>query len=74
MPAFQQQYNLNSFSIDRLPDEGSFSVKQDLVDTARKMLDGILVLCANTDKLVNFAVGVVWLVSCPTFSPIMVGF
>ena len=82
MPAFQfslqmalyQEYNLNRFLIDRLPDEGSFNVKQDLVDTARKMLDGILVLCANRDKLVNFALGFVWAVSCPTFSPVMVGF
>ena len=81
MPAFQfslqmalyQEYNLNRFLIDRLPDEGSFNVKQDLVDTARKMLDGILVLCANRDKLMNFALGFVWAVSCPTFSPIRVG-
>ena len=75
MPAFQfslqmalyQEYNLNRFLINRLPDEGSFNVKQDLVDTARKMLDGILVLCANRDKLMNFALGFVWAVSCSKF-------
>lgn len=55
--ALYQEYNLNKFPIDRLPDEGAFNVKQDLVDTARKMLDGILVLCANRDKLTNYAIG-----------------
>lgn len=73
MPAFQfslqmaiyQEFNLNSFLIDRLPDEGSLNVKQDLVNTARKMLDGILVLCANRDKLTNYAMEFVWAVSPP---------
>ena len=61
--ALYQEFNLNIFLIDRLPDEGSYNVKQDLVDTARKMLDGILVLCANRDKLTNHAIGFVWAVS-----------
>ena len=61
--ALYQEYNLNRFLIDRLPDEGSPSVKQDLVDTARKMLDGVLVLCANRDKLMNHAICFVWAVS-----------
>ena len=82
MPAFQfslqmalyQEYNLNRFLIDRLPDEGSFNVKQDLVDNTRKILNGILVLCANRDKLTDFALGFVWAVSCLTFSPIVFGF
>ena len=63
--ALYQEFNLNRFLIDRLPDEGSFDVKQDLVDTARRMLDGILVLCANRDKLTNHVIGFVWAVSCP---------
>lgn len=54
---------MNKFLINRLPDGGSFSVKQDLVDTARKMLDGILVLCANRDKLTNNAIDFVCAVS-----------
>ena len=61
--ALYQEYNLNRFLIDRLPDDGSSNVKQDLVDTARKMLDGILVLCANRDKLTNHGIGFVWAVS-----------
>ncbi len=63
--ALYQEYNLNKFLLDRLPGEGSFSVKQSLVDTARKMLDGILVLCANRDKLTNHGIGFVWAVSLP---------
>ena len=62
--ALYQEYNLNIFLLDRLPDEGSFNVKQNLVDTARKMLDGILVLCANRDKLTNH-IYFVWVVSSP---------
>lgn len=58
--ALYQEFNLNKFLIERLPDEGSFNIKQDLVNTARKMLDGILVLCANRDKLTNYAIGFVW--------------
>lgn len=61
--AIYQEYNLNNFLIDRLPDEGSSNVKQDLVNTARKMLDGILVLCANRDKLTHYAMDFVWAVS-----------
>lgn len=60
--ALYQEFNLNIFLINRLPDEGSFNVKQDLVDTARKILDGILVLCANRDKLTNYAIGFIWTV------------
>lgn len=63
--ALYQVYNLNKFLIDRLPDEGAFNVKQDLVDTARKMLDGILVLCANRDKLTNYVIGFVCSASSP---------
>ena len=63
--ALYQEFNLNKFLIDRLPDEGSLNVKQDLVDTARKMLDGILVLCANRDKLTNYAIGFICSVGSP---------
>ena len=41
------RYALNRFLIKRLPDGISFNVKQDLVNTARKLFHGILVLCAN---------------------------
>ena len=41
------RYILNRFPIKRLPDGISFNVKQDLVIIARKLLHGILVLCAN---------------------------
>ncbi|KAL6720315.1 hypothetical protein ACLMJK_002236 [Lecanora helva] len=51
--ALHQEYLLNSFLLDRLPTSGSLKSRQDLIDTARKMLDGILVLCANRDKLTN---------------------
>ena len=57
-----QEFNLNRFLINRLPDGGSFNVKQDLVDTARKMIDGILQLCANRDKLTNHSTNFVWAV------------
>ena len=63
--ALYQEFNLNEFLINRLPDGGSFNVKQDLVNTARKMLDGILQLCANRDKLTSYATGFVWAVSSP---------
>lgn len=71
MPAFlfslqitlYQEYLLNNFLLDRLPDCGSPNTRQDLVDTARKMLDGILVLCANRDKLSNYTIDFVCAVS-----------
>lgn len=61
--ALYQEYLLNIFLLDRLPECGTFQTRQDLIDTARKMLDGILVLCANRDKLTNYTVGFVWGVS-----------
>ena len=61
--ALYQEYLLNNFLLDRLPDYGSFKTRQDLIDTARKMLDGILVICANRDKLNNYTIGFVWSVS-----------
>ncbi len=64
--ALYQEYLLNNFLLDRLPDCGSAKSRQDLVDTARKMLDGILVLCANRDKLSNYTIRFVWAVSTPS--------
>ena len=61
--AIYQEHNLNNFLINRLPDDRSPNIKQDLVNTARKMLDGILVLCANRDKLTSYAMEFVWAVS-----------
>ena len=63
--ALYQEFLLNSFLLDRMPDYGSFRTRQDLVDTARKMLDGILVLCANRDKLTNYTTYFVWTVRSP---------
>ena len=73
MPAFRfslqialyQEYLLNDFLLDRLPDSGSVKTKQTLLETAQKMLDGVLVLCANRDKLTNYTTGFVWAVSYP---------
>lgn len=42
-----------------LPEKGSPSLKQDLVDTTRKRLDGMLVLCAKKAKLTNHGVRIV---------------
>ena len=61
--ALYQEFLLNSFLLDRLPDCGSSKTRQNLVDTARKMLDSVLVLCANRDKLSNYNLGFVWAVS-----------
>jgi len=61
--ALYQEYLLNNFLLDRLPGCGSSQSKQDLIDTARKMLDGILVLCANQDKLTNYSIGFVWAIT-----------
>ena len=58
-----QEYLLNNFLLDRLPDCGSSKTRQDLIETARKMIDGILVVCANRDKLNNYTIGFVWTVS-----------
>jgi hypothetical protein len=41
--ALYLEFLLNRILLDRLP-SGSFETKQGLVDTARKMLDAILVL------------------------------
>lgn len=60
--ALYLEFLLNRFLLDRLP-SGSFETKQDLVDTARKMLDAILVLYANRDKLTRSSIGFVWAVS-----------
>ena len=60
---YYQEYLLNRFLLDRLPEESSHEVKQDLVDTARKMLDTVLELCANRDRLTDFAVNFVWAIT-----------
>lgn len=39
--AISQAYNLKRFLIDELSGGGSFEVKGDVIDIARKMLDGI---------------------------------
>ena len=52
--ALYQESLLNRFLLDRLPGDGSFETKRSLIDTARKMLDAILVLAASRDKLANF--------------------
>jgi len=63
--AFYQEYLLNNFLLDRLPDCGTFKTRQDLVDTAIKMLDCILILCANRDKLTEHTICFSWAVSDP---------
>lgn len=57
---------LNRLVLDRLAGHWSFETKQNLIETARKMLDAILVLAANRDKLTNFTVGFVWTVGLPS--------
>lgn len=57
------KYLLSNFLLDRLPACGSSKTKQDLIETARKMLDGILVLCANRDKLTNYSIEFVWAIT-----------
>ncbi len=64
--ALYQEFLLNKFLLDRLPGYGSFETKQSLIETARKMLDAILVLAANRDKLTSFSVGFVWAVGFPS--------
>jgi len=61
--SLHQELFLNNFLLDRLPDGGSRQVKQDLVNTARKMLDGVLVLGANRDRLADYTIHIVWAVS-----------
>ncbi len=61
--ALYQEYLLNNLLLDRLPGCGSSPSKQDVIDTARKMLDGVLVLCANRDKFTNYSIGFVWAVT-----------
>ena len=60
-----QEFLMNAFLLDRLPECWSLKTRQNLVDVARKMLDGILILCANKDKLVKYNLGIVWAVGDP---------
>ena len=64
--ALYQEFLLNDFLLDRLPNCASPNTRQDLIDTARKMLDSILVLCANRDKMTNHTCSFVWVVSTPS--------
>ncbi len=64
--ALYQEFLLNNCLLDRLPGYGSFETKQSLIETAKKMLDAILVLAANRDKLTNFTVRLVWTVGLPS--------
>ena len=63
--ALYQEFLMNRFLLDRLPGCGCGSTKsrQELVETARKMLDVILLLCANRDKLTNYTVCFVWTIA-----------
>ena len=61
--AIYQEWLLNDFLLDRLPDGGSVQVRQNLINTARKMLDGVLVSCANRDRLRDYMVGFVWTIT-----------
>lgn len=54
-----QEWLLNDFLLDRLPNCGSVQTKQNLINTARRMLDSVLVLCANRDRLKDYLVGFV---------------
>ena len=51
---------MNRFLLDRLPDQGFREVKQDLIDTARKMLDAVLELCSARDRLTDYPTCIVW--------------
>ena len=60
---FYLEWLLNNFILDRLPDGGSAQSKQSLIKTARKMLDGVLVLSANRDRLRDNMYVFVWTIS-----------
>ena len=64
--ALYRELLLNKLLLDRMPGYGSYETKQSLVETARKMLDAILLLAANRDKLTDFTMGSVWAVGLPS--------
>ena len=64
--ALYRESLLNKFLLDRLPGYGSYETKQSLIETARKMLDAILLLAANRDELTDFTMGFVWAVGLPS--------
>ena len=51
---------MNRFLLNWIPDLGLREVKQDWVDTARRMLDSVLELCAARDKLTDYPMWIVW--------------
>ena len=61
--AFYQEWLLNDFLLDRLPDGGSVQSKQNLITSARKMLDGVLVVCANRDRIRDNMYVFVWAIT-----------
>ena len=60
---YYQERLLNRFLLDRLPETSSRQVKQDLIETARKILDGVLEQCANRDRLVDYNSNFVWAIT-----------
>ncbi|MCJ1405796.1 hypothetical protein MMC11_009026 [Xylographa trunciseda] len=54
------EFLLNRFLLERLPDDGSQQNKQDMLNTAKEMLDKIIILSANRDRLHEHQVGFSW--------------
>ncbi|MCJ1435040.1 hypothetical protein MMC27_004410 [Xylographa pallens] len=54
------EFLLNRFLLERLPDDGSQQNKQDMLNTAKEMLDRIIILSANRDRLHEHQVGFSW--------------
>ena len=54
------EFLLNRFLLERLPDDGSRQNKQDMLNTAKEMLDRIIILSANRDRLHEHQVGFSW--------------
>lgn len=57
------EFLLNKFLLERLPGAASNHDRQDLLDTAKQMLDRVLVLSENRDRLADFTVGFAWAIA-----------
>ncbi|MCJ1475702.1 hypothetical protein MMC13_004365 [Lambiella insularis] len=57
------EFLLNRFLLERLPDSGSPTNHLSLLSTAAQMLDRIITLSANRDRLADHQVGFAWAVS-----------
>ena len=64
------EFLLNKFLLDRLPDAASGQDRQDLLDTAKQMLDRVLVLSENRDRLADFTVGFAWAIAAIAYTGI----